>query len=164
MKTALIALALVAVAGFAALPATAQETGETQFTLIAENPDFVWKNEAGQVNPTLVVPAGEEITVTVKNDPEQDGFHSLQVGDQPASEDITDAGAQVTYTFTAPETGSVKYVCPYHPGTMEGLFRVAGSEPVDEGGEQNENNTPGLGLVGALAALGFVAVAARRRA
>lgn len=165
MKTALIAFVVLAAAGFAALPATAQETGETQFTLIAENPDFLWKNEAGQVNPELVVPAGAEITVLVKNDAEQQGVHSLQVGDQEASGLIENAGDEVTYTFTAPETGSVEYTCPFHPSTMTGTVRVAGSEPANgggsDGGEQNES--PGLGLLGALVALGLVATVLRRK-
>jgi plastocyanin len=148
---------LAAGLALAAVPAVAQETGATAFTLIAKNPEFVWANEQGQENPTLVVPAGQQVTVTVKNDADQEGFHSLQVKGQDKSEDIEDAGQTVTYTFTAPASGSVEYVCPYHATTMKGTVRVAGSA-VEE-----KKESPGLQVVGlGLAFLGAALVLRRK--
>lgn len=159
MKT--IAMTLIVLgAALAALPASAQESGQTNFTLIAENPEFVWKNEAGVTNPELVVPAGAQVTVTIRND-EQEGFHAFAIVGGDKSEDIMDANAQATFTFTAPESGSVKYNCPYHPSTMEGTVRVAGSPA--PGGSDGDNESPGIALVGVLMALVGVALFARRK-
>lgn len=158
MKT--LALGLV-VLGFAlaAVPAYAAQEGATSFTLVAKNPEFYW-HEEGQTtqNPTLEIAGGQTITVTVKNDPEQDGFHSLKVGDHAQSDNIESAGDSVTYTFTAPESGNVEYVCPYHPTTMKGQFHVAGSSVT---GEAN-NESPAFGLIGAILALVGVAFVVRR--
>ena len=152
-------LLLVVGLAFAAFPATAQQTGLTSFTLLAKNPAFVWADEAGATNPTIEIAGGQQITVTVKNDPAQDGFHALQVGNGAKSADIESKGDETVHTFTAPTTGSVEYVCPYHPTTMKGTFRVAGSAP--ETGEKNES--PGVQALGlGIAFLGAALVLRRK--
>lgn len=142
----------------AALPAHAQEGGVTSYTLIARNPEFVWANEQGAVNPTIEVAGGQQITITVKNDPDQDGFHSLQVKGSPKSDDVQEAGQTITYTFTAPESGSVAYDCPYHPSSMKGTIRVAGSPA-----EPAKNESPGVQAFGVGVALLGAALLLRRR-
>lgn len=158
MRTLGLSLLVVGLA-LAALPAHAEQTGVTSYTLIAKNPDFVWTNDQGAQNPTIEVTGGQEITITVKNDPNQDGFHALQVGSGVKSDDIEKAGDSVTYKFTAPATGNVQYVCPYHPGTMKGTIHVAGSSVAPEGPKES----PGVQALGVGLAFLGAALLLRRR-
>ncbi len=157
MKTVAITLVIIG-ALFAALPANAQEEGQTAFTLVGhEDSGFYWTLE-GQTakNPTLVVPAGATITVTVKS---AGGFHNLHVEGSPAG-DYIETGETTTYTFTAPASGSVGYWCdPHKSSGMAGIVKVAGAATPEAG----DNKSPGLGLIGAVLAIAGVALYARRK-
>lgn len=157
LGTSLIVLGLA----LAALPAFAQETGETSFTLIAANEggSYIWNDESGARNPTLTVPASTQVTITARQG-ETDGIpHNIKVGTERPSENFADEGESVQYTFTSPATGTVDYVCEIHPTTMKGTVRVAGS-----GGDEGGNDSPALGLVGTMVALlGAALLVLRRR-
>lgn len=161
MKAVLVTL-LAAAALLAATPATAQAEGQTEFTLIASDgggADFHFANEAGERNPTLTVPAGATITITLKN---EGGFHNLHVEGQDPSEYVENPDDTVTVTFTAPETGSIGYWCDPHKSTgMAGKIVVAGSETTPT--PEEKNDSPGLGLIGGILALAGVALYARRQ-
>lgn len=145
-----------------AVPALAQEEGETSFRMTTHGGAAGWFEVDGLTgnNPTLVVPASTEITIELVN---EDGMpHNVRIGDDgPVSETITVDGQMTTFTFTSPASGSVTYFCEFHKGTMSGTLRVAGSDapPADE-----PNTTPGVGVLGgALALLGAAMLVSRTR-
>lgn len=87
----------------------------------------------GEKNPTLTVPAGEEITVNLTNDGA--AIHNMRFGgedkgyntdDDAASDPALVAAAQTaTLTFTAPgEAGTYVYQCDFHPTDMLGEIEV----------------------------------------
>jgi plastocyanin len=82
-----------------------------------------------QRNPTLYVKPGAEITITLKG---VSGFHNIQV-DGFAASDFVQEGQTVTYTFTAPESGTLQYWCvPHKSSGMVG--RVQAGAPASGGG------------------------------
>lgn len=144
----------------------AQETGATSFTLVSaeEGADYVWHEEGrNEKNPTLVVAPSTQITITAKKGDDDPGIpHNLRVGASGnVSDTIQNAGDSVTYTFTAPGTGTLEYVCTIHPTTMKGTVRVAGTS--SDGGDGG-NGAPGLPVVAVLATMGAIALLAGRRA
>ena len=147
-----------------ALPATAQTTGQTSFTLLAKNQggSYVWTDESGnQVNPTLTVPAGQEVTIVAKQGAADQIPHNIKVGQNPTSATFTDEGESVEYKFTL-ASGSAEYICAIHPTTMKGTVRVAGADG-GSGGDTGDKESPSLGLVGALVALAGAALLVARR-
>lgn len=143
----------------AAAPALAQDAGKTSFTLTSKQDggNYVWTAEGlSGNNPTLVVPASQQVTITAKGDA-TDVPHNIKVGTAAASEMFQGADGQVTYTFTSPASGSVDYVCTIHPTTMKGKVSVAGS------GDAETNESPGLALAGVVVALVGAALLVRRR-
>lgn len=159
-----LSIAILLAATLAATPALAQEQGQTEFTLVTTDgggADNHFSLEGtGEKNPTLVVTPGAEITITLKN---ENGFHNIQVEGFPASDYVEAAGDEVTYTFTAPESGTLEYFCvPHKSMDMKGTIRVAGT-PETTDTETENNNTPGVALLGTLLALGLVAATATRR-
>lgn len=165
MKTFGLSLIVLGLA-LAALPASAQETGQTSFTIETHTEGgagyFTLAGETAR-NPTLVVPAGETITVTLKGT--DAGVHNMQVDGASASEYVQSPTDEVTYTFTAPESGSKQYWCVPHKGSgMVGTVRVAGSdaEPTN-GGSEGGNESPGLPLAGFAVALVGAALLLRRK-
>lgn len=161
MKT--IAFTLLAVGlALAATPAHAQETGQTSFVLETHTEGgsgyFTLEGQTAR-NPTLVVPAGETITITLKG--LDVGVHNIQVDGASASDYVQAAGDEVQYTFTAPASGSKQYWCVPHKGAgMIGQVQVAGS--ATNGGEGG-NDTPGLPLAGLAIALVGAALLLRRK-
>lgn len=154
---------LLIVAGFTLAAASASAvTGDT-FTLasVTKGGDIHWAlNDAnGEKNPRLEVPAGAEVTLKIVN--ADNGFHNLKVGGavNKKTENIEAQGDEQTLTFTAPQSGTVEYVCEYHASTMKGVIAVQGSgAPAEE-----KNESPGLQVVGVLLALlGAALVVARR--
>ena len=88
---------------------------------------------AGEKNPTLTVPAGEEITVNLTNDGA--AIHNMRFAgddneydndDDAVSEPaLVTAGQEATLTFTAPsDAGTYDYRCDFHPTDMLGKIEV----------------------------------------
>lgn len=163
MKTigfTMIALGLA----LAAFPAGAQ--GQTSFTLISHSEAgggyFTLEGETAK-NPTLNVAPGETITITLKA-ADGDGVHNVKVDGQASGSDyVQAAGDTVTYTFTAPASGTKEYFCEPHRGAgMKGLVSAGGSTTSTDGGNEKKES-PGLGLVGALVALVGLALVLRRK-
>ncbi|HET9476340.1 MAG TPA: plastocyanin/azurin family copper-binding protein [Dehalococcoidia bacterium] len=84
-------------------------------------------------NPTLAVPAGEEITINLTN--EGIAIHNMRfAGDDNQYDNDDDAvsepalvngGADGVLTFTAPsEAGTYDYRCDFHPTDMKGQIGV----------------------------------------
>ena len=162
LATTLIVLGLA----LAALPATAQTSGQTSFTLTAKakGGDYVWADANGRENPTLTVPASQEITIVAQQDDQGGIPHNIKVGNQAPSANFQDAGDSVEYKFTSPASGTVQYICTIHPGTMKGTISVAGADGGSgNGGETGDNDSPSLGVLGALVALAGVALLLARR-
>ena len=167
MKT--IGLTLIALGlALAALPAGAQ--GQTSFTLEAHSEGgggyFTLEGETAR-NPTLNVAPGETITITLKA-ADSEGVHNVKVdGEAAGSEYVTALDETVTYTFTAPTTGTKEYFCEPHRGAgMKGLVSAGGSTATTSTGENGggqTNGSPGFELVGALVALAGLALVLRRK-
>lgn len=147
-------LLLVAALALAAAPAEAQSTS---FTLKSVAP-LAWANEAGEKNPALTVPPGATVTFTIVND--DGGYHNFQVGSQEPSDYLDEKGAQLTYTFTAPASGSVAYQCPVHPLEMKGTLRVQGDGAAAPPGD---NGTPGPAFLAVLLGVAGAALLLARR-
>lgn len=102
-------------------------------------------------NPTLAVPPGAQVTITIKN--ADNGYHNLRVRapvDQKTA-DISATGDTQTITFTAPtEIGKeIAYLCEYHATTMAGILVVgdAPPPPAAGGGEGDSDiNGPSVPL------------------
>jgi len=90
--------------------------------------------ELGDVkNPTLTVPAGEDITITLRND--GIAIHNMRFAgddnqydndDDTVSEpELINGGANGVLEFTAPEeAGTYDYRCDFHPTDMKGQIEV----------------------------------------
>jgi MYXO-CTERM domain-containing protein len=159
MKTFGLSLIVVGLA-LAALPASAQDAGQTTFALETHSEAgsgyFTLAGETAR-NPTLVVPAGETITVTLTA-MDGDGVHNIQVDGASASEYVQAEGDEVIYTFTAPASGTKQYFCfPHRSAGMGGTVQVAGSETTPE------NGSPALPLAGLAVALLGAALLLRRK-
>lgn len=147
MKSFGFLLLIAGLAMVAAVPAHAQTTGKTSFTLNGhtENGANWWtEGDSTTKNPTLEVPAGADITVTVSA---KTGTHQFKVGDAASSAILNEGDAPVTYTFKAPASGNVQYECPIHLTDMKGQFHVAGSTT------EEPKKSPGTQVVGVVVAL-----------
>lgn len=88
-------------------------------------------------NPRIVVQPGQEVTVVLKGT--DDGVHNFCIGSGKCSAFVTSAGETQTYTFTAPESGTIEYYCQPHRGAgMKGTLAVGGDAP-PAGGEDGED-------------------------
>ena len=145
----------------------AQETGQTSFTLygVDSGGQFYFEGEDGTKNPTLVVPAGEQITVKLIN--RGNSVHNIQVDGSEASEYVQTDGEELTYTFTAPASGSKQYWCvPHKSSGMAGTVRVAGSPDTGNGGgngTDGDKDSPGIQVAGIAVALVGAALLLRRK-
>jgi len=151
-------LLLVAGLALAATPAHAADAGKTSFVLKGHSDggqNFWTEGDGTTRNPTLDVPAGATITLTVSS---VAGTHEMKVGDKEASAPLNEGDPAVTYTFTAPASGNVQYICPFHMGDMKGNFHVAGSST------EEPKKSPGTQVVGVFVAmLGAALIVASRR-
>jgi plastocyanin len=106
---------------------------ETSFDIAMHETGGNFFDLEGEKNPTLRVPAGEEITVNLTNDGA--AIHNMRFagddnkydnGDDAVSEPaLVSATQTATLTFTAPEEkGSYDYRCDYHPTDMLGEIEV----------------------------------------
>ncbi|GEM_PF-1270755 len=155
MKTPGLALIVCGLV-LAVIPATAQETGQTSFTLVGK-PNaggFAWfLNGAGSPNPTLTVPANTQITFTVSSS--DDTPHTFDAGGKVLEGTpfaSSDGAKTVTWTSGSSDT---TYACSIHPD-MKGTIHIAGTSA--------EKKSPGTQVLGvALAMIGAALLVARRQ-
>jgi plastocyanin len=151
------------VAGFllAVAPAGAQ-TAKTAFDLDAVASGgqyyFTITGETAH-NPTLVVPANTDITVTIHNKggAEATAHNFCFVDNQHCSEYVSADGDTKTYTFNSGASGGDYYCQPHKATGMAGKVQIEGQAPA--GG----NDSPGFGVVGLAVALVGVALLLRRK-
>lgn len=171
-----------------------EDQAETSFTLLTnmDEEGFFFTQEENMTqgggteeerNPDLVVPADEEITVTVSNgDAQQHNFCVELEGGEECSDDLVQEGDEAELTFTAPSEGTIEYWCDYHPEEMTGQVRVEAEGEGETGGEEDgiddpedpfdpedpgdvedgeegeeDQDTPGFAVVAVLAAFALVA-------
>lgn len=154
MTRALLLLATLLLA----LAATGAQGQSTSFRLVSQltGQDYVWYLEGQTVrNPTLTVPAGETITIVAsKGDTEEGIPHNIKVGNNDASDFFDQIGASVTYTFKAPSSGTLQYLCEVHATTQKGTIKVAGGD----------KESPGAAMGALVALVGAAMLVGRRRA
>jgi plastocyanin len=94
-----------------------EEEPVTEVTIVADDVRFDLER--------IVVPAGEEVTVTVVNREEGIG-HNLSVAlpDDEAGTEVEAGPVQQTLRFTVPEPGEYDFVCDPHAATMEGVVQA----------------------------------------
>lgn len=103
--------------------------------------NFVWEVEGYPgINPTIRVQPGQTINIVAKNKPGSSGTHNFQLtqggtGLPGLEKPIVFKGEdEVTYTFTAPESGSFQYICTIHASSMKGTLTVAAASTGGGGG------------------------------
>lgn len=69
----------------------------------------------------LSVPAGATVTVDFTNNGKTEHSFTLDNGD---GEVEADAGGSKSFTFTAPQSGTITFHCKYHPTQMKGTVTV----------------------------------------
>lgn len=135
-----LALAMVAVACGGGDDDDASDDGDDGGGGAQTTFDLKMHEEGGNVfelgtekNPTLTVPAGEDITINLTN--EGIAIHNMRFAgddnqydneDDAASEPaLINGGADGVLTFTAPsEAGTYDYRCDFHPTDMKGQIEV----------------------------------------
>ncbi len=70
---------------------------------------------------TIEVDSGAEVELNFNN--EDDVEHSFTAEDLDAEVEA-EGGESATITFTAPESGTVEFICKYHPDQMTGEISV----------------------------------------
>ena len=70
---------------------------------------------------TIEVDSGAEVELSFNN--EDDVEHSFTAEDLDAEVEA-EGGESATTTFTAPESGTVEFICKYHPDQMTGEISV----------------------------------------
>ena len=70
---------------------------------------------------TIEVDSGAEVELTFNN--KDDVEHSFTAEDLDAEVEA-EGGESATTTFTAPESGTVEFICKYHPDQMMGEITV----------------------------------------
>jgi cytochrome c oxidase subunit 2 len=73
---------------------------------------------------TIEAEPGQELTVTLVNDDSAE--HSFTVSDLDVEVEA-EGGESAEVTFNAPDSGSVEFICKYHPEQMTGEISVDGS-------------------------------------
>lgn len=150
--------------------ATAQaQTGQTSFTLVGHGDAgyYFTLEGATEKNPTLVVPANTQITITLKGagtDSHNVCFNANSAcstgGD--GSGYVTGEAETATLTFNSGATGGDYWCLPHKGSGMAGKVQVAGATttPPTDGG----NKSPGLEVAGvAVALVGAAVLLAQRR-
>ncbi len=107
--------------------------GETTYALLMNESDGNLFLLGSEKNPTLKVPAGQEITINLENN--GSAIHNMRFSgednkyntsdDAVSKPDIVAPGQKAVMTFTAPEkAGKYIYQCDFHPTDMIGEFEV----------------------------------------
>ncbi len=99
--------------------ATAGSSSEpvTEVTIVAEDLRFDLER--------IVVPAGEEVTVTVDNRDQGIGHNiAVSLPDGEAATEVESGPVEQTLRFTVPEPGEYDFVCDPHAATMKGVVEA----------------------------------------
>jgi plastocyanin len=89
----------------------------TEVTIVAEDLRFDLER--------IVVPAGEEVTVTVDNRDQGIGHNfAVSLPDGEAATEVESGPVEQTLRFTVPEPGEYDFVCDPHAATMEGVVEA----------------------------------------
>ena len=97
-----------------------------EITIVARNMVFMIESpdSSGQANPTIVVKAGEKITIVFRND-DPGMQHDLVIRGLHVHVEVVSCGETTRLTFTAPRVPSRSvYLCSFHPRSMRGVFIV----------------------------------------
>ena len=118
--------------------ANAQNTNETstslatattfQLTATQVNGTYLWVDSNGMYNPTLMLKANTDNTISVKSLQNDSEEHELVVESWDnqtyvKSEEIT-GGSSDEVLFNPGNNSSMKYHCEYHPDFMRGTIQV----------------------------------------
>jgi plastocyanin len=120
--------------------ANAQNTNETstslatatttfQLTATPVNGTYLWVDSNGMYNPTLMLKANTDNTISVKSLQNDSEEHELVVESWDnqtyvKSEEIK-GGSSDEVLFNPGNNSSMKYYCEYHPDLMRGTIQVA---------------------------------------
>lgn len=139
----------------------AQETGKTTFNLTAhtDGSTFYFADETGAKNPTLVVPANTEITVTITN--VGSGVHNFCFG-STCSEYVQADGDTQTLKFNSGATGGTYHCLPHKSSGMGGDVRIAGTAATTTTTD-DKKESPGFEAVAVLAGLAGAVLLLRRK-
>jgi plastocyanin len=88
------------------------------------------------------VGAGQQVTVTLKNDGTTE--HSLTL-DNGGGETEAQAGKSATLSVTAPQSGTLSFHCKYHPTQMKGSFTVGGGGGSSQTAAPSQSTGSGYG-------------------
>jgi len=123
-SAALVFLTLTILLVMAASPQ--DEPKPRQIVIVAKEMAFFFENRTEQdsVNPTIIVRAGERITLILRN--EDPGMrHDLVIADLGLRTRVTSYGETATLTFRVPgDPGAYAYLCSLHPAMMTGELVV----------------------------------------
>ena len=75
-------------------------------------------------NPTVVIAPGEVIRIVMRN--EDPGMkHDLVIPQLGLRTPVLEPGEEAVLEFRAPRTGSLEYLCSFHPISMRGFLSIA---------------------------------------
>ncbi len=89
----------------------------TEVTVVAEDIRFDLER--------IVVPAGEEVTITLDNRDQGIGHNiAVSLPDGEAATEVESGPEEQTLRFTVPEPGEYDFVCDPHASTMKGVVEA----------------------------------------
>jgi aspartate carbamoyltransferase regulatory subunit len=108
---------------------TSQATATTfQLTATQVNGTYLWVDNNSMYNPTLMLKANTDNTISVKslqNDPEEHELIVQSWNNQTYTEsEEIESGSFDEVLFNPGNNSSMKYHCEYHPDTMRGTIQV----------------------------------------
>jgi plastocyanin len=140
LRLAGVAASSAAVLALAACGSTSSENspsgsgGGTPVSISAKNLAF---------NPTtLAVPAGAKVTLTFSN---QDSTEHSVTLDNGGGEVEAEGGDTKSFSFTAPQSGTLAFHCKYHPTTMKGTITVGASGGAAPSDSSSSSSSDGVG-------------------
>lgn len=80
-------------------------------------------------NPTIAVAPGEIVRIVIRN--EDPGMkHDLLIPQLQLRTPVLEFGDEAVLQFRVPKTGSLEYLCSFHPISMRGLLEVVDFQSV----------------------------------